>query len=277
MSFKAIRGWHEDAGMETSLPTGTLSSARPHRHRAPERRGPSVRRVALVTGAGRGLGRAIAGALAAAGSAIAVADVDADAAEATAARLAIDDGDAMAVHLDVRDDASAVAAVERTMGRFGRLDVLVNNAGVDVTAPLGEVSAEDWDRVIDVNLRGPANMIRAALPHLDGEHADIINITSTAAKRAWANASAYHASKWGLLGLSHALHAECRAVGIRVSAIVCGGMRTPFLLERFPDLDPDQLMDPARVADAVRWIIDQPRDVAVAELVLVPLTEASWP
>ena len=119
-------------------------------------------------------------------------------------------------------------------------------------------------------------MVRAVLPHL-GDTGDIVNITSTAAKRAWAEATAYHASKWGLLGLSHAFHAELRGRGIRVSAIVCGGMRTPFLLDRFPHLDPARLMDPARVAAAVRWLLDQPRDVAVAELTLVPLTEESWP
>jgi NADP-dependent 3-hydroxy acid dehydrogenase YdfG len=237
----------------------------------------AAERAALVTGAGRGLGRAIADALGAAGISIVLGDVDDDAVEAGAAQLRKEGADALAVHLDVSDGNSARAAVQRTIETYGRLDILVNNAGVDVTAPLIEIDAEAWDRVIDVNLRGPANMIRAALPHLDGEHADVVNITSTAAKRAWPNASAYHASKWGLLGLSQALHAECRNTGVRVTAIVCGGMRTPFLLERFPDLDPNQFMEPSRVADAVRWVIDQPRDVAVAELVLVPMTEASWP
>ncbi|MDK0767112.1 SDR family NAD(P)-dependent oxidoreductase, partial [Clostridium perfringens] len=87
---------------------------------------------------------------------------------------------------------------------------------------------------------------------------DIVNITSTAAKRAWPNASAYHASKWGLLGLSHAMHAELREHGIRVTAVVAGGMRTPFLLDRFPDLDPEKLQDPAHVARAVCFALAQP-------------------
>jgi NAD(P)-dependent dehydrogenase (short-subunit alcohol dehydrogenase family) len=127
-----------------------------------------------------------------------------------------------------------------------------------------------------VNLRGPANLVRAALPHLGGG-GDIVNITSTAAKRAWPEATAYHASKWGLLGLSHALHAELRSRGIRVTAMVCGGMRTGFLLDRFGHLDPARLMDPGRVAAAIRWIVDRPRDVVVAEMTLLPLTEESWP
>ena len=95
--------------------------------------------------------------------------------------------------------------------------------------------------------------------------------------RAWPNASAYHASKWGLLGLSRALHAELRSSGVRVSALVTGGMRTPFLLDRFPELDPQKLQDPARVADAVCFMLDMPRDAIVAELTIVPPQETSWP
>ena len=104
-----------------------------------------------------------------------------------------------------------------------------------------------------------------------------MNITSTAAKRGWPNAAAYHASKWGLLGLSQALHAELRPAGVRVTAIITGGMRTPFLLERFPDLDPAKLQDPRAVARTVRFALTQPRESAIAELTVVPLTETSWP
>jgi NADP-dependent 3-hydroxy acid dehydrogenase YdfG len=242
-----------------------------------ERRHAIDRRVALVTGGARGLGAAIGAELGRAGLVVLLGDRDAERAEATAARLAEDGAESHAIALDVRDRDSADRAVRAALDAFGRLDVLVNNAGTDVTAPFLDVDADAWDRVLDVNLRGPANMTRAAYPALVDGGGDIINITSTAAKRAWANATAYHASKWGLLGLSHALHAEGRDQGVRVTAIVCGGMRTPFLLERFPELDPERLMDPARVASAIRWIVDQPRDVAVAELVLVPLTETSWP
>jgi short-subunit dehydrogenase len=106
---------------------------------------------------------------------------------------------------------------------------------------------------------------------------DIVNIASTAAKRAWPNASAYHASKWGLLGLSHALHAELRPHGIRVTAVVAGGMRTPFLLDRFPDLDPTRLQDPASVALAIRHALLLPRESVIAELTIVPVHETSWP
>ena len=105
----------------------------------------------------------------------------------------------------------------------------------------------------------------------------IVNVASTAAKRAWPNASAYHASKWGLLGLSYALHAELRPHGVRVCAVVAGGMRTPFLLERFPDLDPNKLQDPANVAETIKHVLTQPPGTAIAEVMVIPTEETSWP
>jgi len=104
-----------------------------------------------------------------------------------------------------------------------------------------------------------------------------VNVASTAAKRGWADASAYHASTWGFLGLSYALHAEPRAQDVRVTAVIAGGMRTPFLLERFPDLDPSRLQDPPHVARAVRFALTQPRESVVAEIALLPVQETSWP
>lgn len=105
----------------------------------------------------------------------------------------------------------------------------------------------------------------------------LINITSTAAKRAWENATAYHATKWGLLGLSHALHAEGRGEGIKVTAVVCGGMRTPFLLDRFPELDAAWLLDPLRVAETIRFVLEQPADAVIPEIMVLPMRETSWP
>jgi NADP-dependent 3-hydroxy acid dehydrogenase YdfG len=105
----------------------------------------------------------------------------------------------------------------------------------------------------------------------------IVNIISTAAKRTWANASAYHASKWGLLGFSHALHVEARPHGVKTTAVVAGGMRTPFLLDRFPDIDVDTLQDPRNVADTVRFILTQPAETVIPEVMVIPMTETSWP
>jgi len=136
----------------------------------------------------------------------------------------------------------------------------------------------DWDRILAVNLRGPFLMSKLALGVMrPRKRGHIVNIVSTAAKRAWANASAYHASKWGLLGLSHALHVEARPHNVKVTAVVAGGMRTPFLLDRFPDLDPAVLQDPANVAETVRFVLTQPEETVIPEVLVLPMRETSWP
>ena len=168
--------------------------------------------------------------------------------------------------------------LRRVAAEFGALDVLVNNAGIDVTLPVEALSVADFDRVLAVNLRGPFLLARAAFPLMRARGGgQIVNVISTAAKRAWANASAYHASKWGLLGLSHALHVEGRAQGIKVSAVVSGGMRTPFILERFPDTDPDVLQDPANVAATIRFPLTLPAESVIPEVLVLPMREISWP
>jgi NAD(P)-dependent dehydrogenase (short-subunit alcohol dehydrogenase family) len=235
-------------------------------------------KVALITGAAQGLGQAVATVLAEAGLSVIAADVNERKAGVVADALLGAGLDAECVGLNVADEASARAAVRRVLDSHGRLDVLVNNAGVDVTLPIEELSLEDFDRVLRVNLRGPFLMSKLALAVMSeqgGGH--IVNVVSTAAKRAWANASAYHASKWGLLGLSHALFVEARAVNVKVTAVVAGGMRTPFILERFPDVDPGKLQDPRNVAETIRYVLAQPAETVIPEIMVLPLHETSWP
>jgi NAD(P)-dependent dehydrogenase (short-subunit alcohol dehydrogenase family) len=222
--------------------------------------------------------------LVAEGATAIVADVRGEQAERTAAALQDEQatqntgGSAEPLALDVTSERSIDEAIRTVVERHGRLDILVNNAGVDVTLPVDELSVADWDHILDVNLRGPFLLARLAFPvmrgHKDGQ---IVNVISTAAKRAWANASAYHASKWGLLGLSHALHVEGRGAGIRVTAVIAGGMRTSFLFDRFPDLDPDLLQEPANVANVVRFALMQPPGTVVPEIMVLPMGETSWP
>jgi NAD(P)-dependent dehydrogenase (short-subunit alcohol dehydrogenase family) len=214
-------------------------------------------KTALVTGAGRGLGAAICRELAEAGIKVFAADLK-----------------GTALELDVTDDE----AIAKTLDKVGPLDILINNAGVDFTLPVEELSLKQWDAVMAVNLRAPFVLSKHAariMKRQGGGH--IINIASTAAKRAWPNASAYHASKWGLLGLSYALHAELRPHRIKVSAVVAGGMRTPFLLERFPDLDPGVLQDPANVAKTIRFLLTLPDETVIPEVMVLPMREGSWP
>ncbi len=234
-------------------------------------------KVALVTGAGRGLGEQIVRTLAAEGMRVTAADLDLAAAQRVAQACGVD-GSVLVQALDVGDPDAATTALAATVRQFGGLDVLVNNAGTDLTAPIGEITPADWQRILATNLSGPFYLARAAQPLLaarGGGH--IVNIVSTAAKRAWPNASAYHASKWGLLGLSQALHAELRAHHIRVVALIAGGMRTPFLLDRFPDIDLTTLQDPADVARVLPFLLTLPENTVIPELLVLPRLESSWP
>ncbi|HYE90095.1 MAG TPA: SDR family oxidoreductase [Terriglobales bacterium] len=234
--------------------------------------------IALVTGGGGGLGAAICRDLGTAGMTVVPADVRGALAADVAAGVRANGGKASARTLDITDDRQVDDVVREVVAEFGRLDVLVNNAGTDLTVPFEDLTAADWDRIMAVNLRGAFTMARAVFPLLRAQgHGHIVNIVSTAAKRAWPNAAAYHASKWGLLGFSHALHVEARPHGVKVTAVIAGGMRTPFLLDRFPDLDPHVLQDPANVAATVRFVLTQPAETVVPEITVLPMRESSWP
>ncbi|NLF10296.1 MAG: SDR family oxidoreductase [Anaerolineaceae bacterium] len=232
-------------------------------------------RVIVVTGGARGLGAAICQTLSEAGADVVLADLRQEQARATAGEIG---RRASAYGLDVTDEKQVQHALESVFEARGRLDGVINNAGIDVTLPIEELSVDQWDSVLAVNLRGPFLVAKYAFPLLKrqgGGH--IVNIVSTAALRAWANASAYHASKWGLLGLSHALHVEGRPHGIKVTAVIAGGMRTPFLMDRFPDIDPDLLQDPRNVAETVRHVLTVPRESVIPEVMVLPMRETSWP
>jgi NAD(P)-dependent dehydrogenase (short-subunit alcohol dehydrogenase family) len=234
--------------------------------------------VALVTGGAQGLGAAICRVLGAASAVVVAADLQEERAAETVRSIHADGGEGMALRLDVTDATQAAEAVRQVVARYDRLDILINNAGLDVTLPVEELSVADFDRVLAVNLRGPFLLAKAVFPVMKQRgRGHIVNITSTAAKRAWANATAYHASKWGLLGLSHALHVEGRACGIKVTAIVNGGMRTPFILDRFPDTPLENLQDPKNVAETIRFLLMQPDETVIPEVTVLPVRETSWP
>lgn len=229
-------------------------------------------KVILVTGGASGLGAALSHVLTEAGAQVMVGDLNHDKAFRVADLLRTH-----AIAFDVSDPEQARKAIEDTVKQFGKLDVLINNAGTDVTCSLDEVDIADWDRVMRTNLFGPFLLSKFAVPHLRQTNGQIINIASTAAKRAWPNASAYHASKYGVLGLSHALHAELRPQKIKVTAVLAGGMRTPFLLDRFPDIDVSTLQDPMNVAKAVKSVLTMPEQTVIPEIMVLPMQETSWP
>lgn len=235
-------------------------------------------KTVFITGAASGLGAALAEVLALSGADIVVGDINQEKAAHVAARLRDMGARAVPIGFDVGDPVNAEWAVGAALDNFGRLDILINNAGTDKTLPIDELTAEQWLRVINTNLNGPFLLAKHAAAHMrSAGSGHIVNVASTASKRAWPNASAYHASKWGLLGLSHALHAELRPHNIKVTAVIAGGMRTPFLLDRFPDIDAGCLQEPGDVAQAIRAVLLMPAGSVVAELTVLPMRESSWP
>ena len=235
-------------------------------------------KAVFVTGGASGLGAALCNMLAASGAKVVVGDLRKDKAQAIAESLHGSDVQAHAIGFDVGDPQQARQAVDEAIEKFGKLDVLINNAGTDITLSMAEMSTDQWLRVVNTNLNGPFFLAKHVSEQMKrAGSGQIINIASTAAKRAWPNASAYHASKWGLLGLSHAMHAELRPHNIKVTAVIAGGMRTPFLLDRFPDIDIETLQDPANVAKAVKSVLLLPDETVIPEIMVLPMRETSWP
>lgn len=239
-------------------------------------------KVALVTGAASGLGEATAHALAREGCAVACVDLRRAGLDRVVAALSGLDAECTAFACDVSDAGAVFRTVEQVVARFGRLDVVVNCAAVDHTLSVDDMTVAQWDQVIAVNLRGPFLVAKGALPVMRRQRSGhIVNVASTAATRAWANASAYHASKWGLVGFGRGLGVEGRPDGIRVTTVIPGGMRTHFF-DRFADQDiplPDErnLQDPANVAQVIVCALTLPPETALQEVIVTPLTETSWP
>jgi NAD(P)-dependent dehydrogenase (short-subunit alcohol dehydrogenase family) len=179
-----------------------------------------------VTGGSRGIGFAIAQALAASGSTVAITGRDAGALEAARRKLG---GSTLALHADVQDERDAAKAVDEAAARFGGLDVLVNNAGVGLFAPVADMTPSQWRQVIQTNLDGVFYCCRAAIPHFRRRGGGwIINISSLASKNPFANGAAYCASKSGLNAFSEALMQEVRHDNIRVSCVLPGSVATGF-------------------------------------------------
>jgi NAD(P)-dependent dehydrogenase (short-subunit alcohol dehydrogenase family) len=180
---------------------------------------------------------------------------------------------------DLADRAATEAAVAHAAGAMGGVDAVVTAAGIDACGPLGEVPAETWERVIAVNLLGTAAVVRAALPHLESSRGRIVTVASTLGLRALPEASAYCASKFGVVGLTRALQAELSG-RIAVTLLVPGGMRTAFFDGRDEKYRPGAdavLNDPRVVADAVVYALTRPAGCELREMVITPEREPSWP
>ncbi len=243
--------------------------------------------AALVTGASSGLGRATAIALAQAGADIALLARSEDDLKQVAQEIGEVTGRrALPLPLDLANEAALLTAAARTAAVFGRIDVLVNAAGTDVPGPVEELAISDWDRVLAVNLRAPFALAKAVFPHMRrAGRGTIVNVSSVAGKRGWANAGAYCASKFGLTGLTQALAAEGKAHGIRACVLYPGGMATAWGAwsadERSAGEGPrppaTEALPPEEVAALIVWIASAPPELVLNEAVVSPLMEGGWP
>jgi len=228
-------------------------------------------KVALITGASRGIGAAVARRLHAEGVRLALASRSGD-------DLGLDG--VVARPCDVRRPEDLEAIVAEAAERFGRLDILVANAGVGAYGPFLELSPEHLEEMIDVNLKGTLYAVRAALPHLiaSGE-GDIVTLASEAGRRGLPYEAVYCASKFGQVGFTRALDHELREHGIRCINVCPGGVATDFALEegrgRTSDVLPG-MMTADDVADVVLFVLTRPRNHRILETAFRPMTEQSW-
>ena len=221
----------------------------------------------LVTGGASGLGAAVALAVQGAGGRPFVLD------------LVTPPFDVEHQLVDLADRNAAAAAVEGAVARLGRLDGVVTAAGVDACGPLDGVPADAWERVVAVNLLGTAAVVRAALPHLQRTGGRVVTVASTLGLRALPDATAYCASKFGVVGFTRALAAET-AGRVGVTLLLPGGMHTAFFdgrPEQYKPAPDAKLNRPEDVAQAVLFALCQPPGCEVRELMVSPSTESSWP
>ncbi len=228
-------------------------------------------KAAFVTGASRGIGAAVSRSLSAAGVSVGLASRSGD-------DLGLEQ--AIGIVCDVRDPAQVDSAVAATVERFGRLDILVANAGVGSYGPFLELTPEHLEEMIDVNLKGTLYAVRAALPHLlRSDAADIVTLASEAGRRGFPNEAVYCASKFGQVGFTRALDGELREQGVRCTNVCPGGVATDFALEEGRGRPADALpgmMSAEDVAEVVMFVLTRPRGHRILETALRPMIEASW-
>jgi NADP-dependent 3-hydroxy acid dehydrogenase YdfG len=239
--------------------------------------------VALVTGASSGIGEATAHALAMKGAAVALVARRRDRLEAVAEAIAAEGGMALVVEADLTDAGQASDAVSRAADQLGRLDIVVNNAGLLYPGPIADAPAGEWERMIAINVGGVLNVIRAALPHLveaaarPPRHvADLVNISSTGGRVARPGTGVYALTKFGVNALSESLRQEQLANRVRVSVVEPGLVETELashtregLKEGIAQVTQSiELLRPSDVAEAVTYVVTRDRRVAVNEILI---------
>jgi NADP-dependent 3-hydroxy acid dehydrogenase YdfG len=220
----------------------------------------------IVTGGSSGLGAAVCHELRQLGAS--VVSIDRRPSEAVDTVVA-----------DLADTAAAEAATHSARDRLGGVDAVVCSAGTDVPGPFGATARETWDRTVAVNLLGTAAVVRAAMADLEQRSGRVVTVASTLGHRAVGDATAYCASKFGVVGFSRALAAEYKG-RVGVTLLTPGGMHTAFFDDRDEQYKPPPdaiLADPAEIARAVVWALGRPEGVEVKELAIMAPGEGSWP
>jgi len=242
--------------------------------------------VAVVTGASSGIGAATARRLADRAACVALVARRRDRLQALAAEIEQADGTALVVEADITDRSQAEAAMQQTVDRFGRLDTLVNNAGLMLLGPVLDAEIEQWERMIAINIQGLLYTTRAALPRLlkaaeEGPRrvADIVNISSIAGRIAWNGYGVYNLAKLGVNGFTEALRQEVTQRHVRVGVLEPGGVATELGSHNTPKIrdqmiDPfyqrTQVLAPEDIADGIAYMITRPRHTAIRELWIMP-------
>ena len=246
--------------------------------------------AALVTGASSGIGAATARRLAGDGASVALVARRRDRLEALATEIGEAGGTGLVLEADITDRTQAEAAVRLAVEHFGRLDILVNNAGLMLLGPVVGAHAEEWDRMIAINLQGLLYTTRAALPHLleaaeDGPRrvADIVNISSIAGRVAWNGYGVYNLTKFGVNGFTESLRQEVTQRHVRVGVLEPGGVATELGSHNEPEIrkemiDPfyeqTEVLVPDDIADGVAYMVTRPRHTAIGELWIMPTAQA---
>ncbi len=240
--------------------------------------------VALVTGASSGIGEATAVALASEGATLAVAARRRDRLEALVERIG-NDADVLVIETDITDVASARSMVENTVREFGRLDTLVNNAGVMLLGPIVGAPIEEWRRMVELNVLGLLYCTHAALPHLlqaaetePRRVADVVNVSSVAGRVARRGSGVYNTTKFGVVAFSESLRQEVTGRHVRVSVIEPGAVMTELASHNRPEIIEDmranfgaiEMMRSEDIAESIVFTITRPRHVAVNEVLIRP-------
>jgi NADP-dependent 3-hydroxy acid dehydrogenase YdfG len=241
--------------------------------------------VALVTGASSGIGEAAARALAASGAAVALAARRADRLAKLASEITAAGGRAIVCETDVTDPAQARAAVEETVSKLGRLDTVINNAGVMLLGTIENAPVEEWERMVHLNLLGLLYVAHAALPHLlkaaeqDPRHvADLVNISSVAGRVARRGSGVYNLTKFGVGAFSESLRQEVTGRHVRISLVEPGAVETELISHLRPEIQEQtekrlanmERLQADDIADAIMYIVTRSRRVAVNELLIRP-------